>query len=286
MKNQITIKDSMLFEVFKSFYTITGIKIVLFDVNYQEILSYPQTNCDFCTLLGKNDFTAKKCTKCNIQAFQQCKQSQQLSMYICHADLVEAVSPIIDDRGVTRGYLMIGQISTTSDKEALKQKLRNYLDSNNIDYSSENTDKLFKIKRYTNEQILASTKILDMCTKYILYNDYVSYEKETFLDKLDEYIQKHIKENLSIEILMEEFSLPRNALYNLSKKYINVGIAEYIKQYKLNYAITLLKETNYPISKVAIECGFSDYSYFCRVFKKEIGVSAHKYRQKLQMTAA
>ena len=46
----------------------------------------------------------------------------------------------------------------------------------------------------------------------------------------------------------------------------------------IQQAQKLLKETAWPITRVASESGFADYNYFCRVFKKETGISARKYR--------
>ena len=36
---------------------------------------------------------------------------------------------------------------------------------------------------------------------------------------------------------------------------------------------TLLSETKLPVSEIASLCGFADYNYFSRVFKKKYGIS-------------
>jgi len=35
----------------KDFYLLTGIRIVLFDSDYTELLSYPETHCQFCAYM-------------------------------------------------------------------------------------------------------------------------------------------------------------------------------------------------------------------------------------------
>ena len=57
-----------------------------------------------------------------------------------------------------------------------------------------------------------------------------------------------------------------------------MGIAAYIKKLRMEKAKELLKQTDLTISQVAAQTGFSDYNYFCRVFKKETGIPAKKYR--------
>ncbi len=57
-----------------------------------------------------------------------------------------------------------------------------------------------------------------------------------------------------------------------------MGIASYIKKLRLEKAKELLTQTDLTVSQVAMEAGFSDYNYFCRIFKKETGLPAGKYR--------
>lgn len=65
----------------------------------------------------------------------------------------------------------------------------------------------------------------------------------------------------------------------MSMKYLGIGIAKYIKNKKLNKAKDLLKNTEDSIYDISMKVGFSDYNYFCRTFKKEVTISAKKYRE-------
>ena len=38
-----------------------------------------------------------------------------------------------------------------------------------------------------------------------------------------------------------------------------------------------------PIREVALKCGFSDYNYFCRSFKKYMGIPAKKFRNSFDI---
>ena len=40
-------------ELMENFYTLTGIRIVLFDSEFNEILSFPSNEVSFCSLLQK-----------------------------------------------------------------------------------------------------------------------------------------------------------------------------------------------------------------------------------------
>ena len=49
----ILIQKSKLYEVLHSFYTLTGIRIAVFNEWHHEIAAYPQELCDFCQKIGK-----------------------------------------------------------------------------------------------------------------------------------------------------------------------------------------------------------------------------------------
>ena len=57
--------------------------------------------------------------------------------------------------------------------------------------------------------------------------------------------------------------------------------SNYILDYRINYASYLLKESSGPIGDIAMECGFNNFSYFIRTFRKHFGVSPRQYRQKM-----
>ena len=72
--------------------------------------------------------------------------------------------------------------------------------------------------------------------------------------------------------------MSRSQLYLFSNKYLGTGIAEYIRQQRIDHAKKLLKTTDLPITEVAKQSGFLDYTYFYRVFKKVTGHSPKNYR--------
>ncbi|MGQ9494492.1 MAG: helix-turn-helix transcriptional regulator [Anaerolineae bacterium] len=53
----------------------------------------------------------------------------------------------------------------------------------------------------------------------------------------------------------------------------------YLNRYRIQQAKELLKRTDSTITRIATEVGFSDGSYFARVFQREEGVSPSAYRR-------
>ena len=81
-----------------------------------------------------------------------------------------------------------------------------------------------------------------------------------------------------VEQIARDFGISRSRLYASFYKYLGCGLAHYIRKLRMEKARTLLKDTDQTVSRIAALCGFSDYNYFCRIFKKENGLSAKKYR--------
>lgn len=66
---------------------------------------------------------------------------------------------------------------------------------------------------------------------------------------------------------------------NFTQKY---GIApkEYLIERKIEYAKSLLRESDASIKEIAISVGYVDQLYFSRIFKKKEGLSPLEYRKK------
>jgi len=55
--------------------------------------------------------------------------------------------------------------------------------------------------------------------------------------------------------------------------------SDYMKEYKLNHAIELLKNTDMSISDIAYQSGFSDAGYFGKCFRKRYNMSPREFQK-------
>jgi len=65
----------------------------------------------------------------------------------------------------------------------------------------------------------------------------------------------------------------------LFKEAAGIPLGSYIQNYRLNYAMSLLRTTDMPVAAIAEEAGFGSPQAFSRVFKKETGKPPRIYRQ-------
>lgn len=275
-------KDALL-DLLRDFYILTGIQIVIYDIEGNGLVGWPGVRCPFCSLMYQNPITAEKCEKSNKKSFRKCLATGQLNIYKCHAGLVEATAPLIDN-GLVIGYVMFGQISDLSTKADLKEHLTSVLNNYNIPLPEDASEQaaIYQVSRKTPDQIRAAGKILEACTFYVFLKEIVQMQRQNFMHNMNEFLMAHLSEDLSVARLMSEFHISRNKLYEASERYLGVGIASYIKTLRITEAKRLLKETTLTVSEISARIGFTDYNYFHRVFKAQTGISANKFRKLYQ----
>ena len=263
-----------LAELMQHFYTLTGIRIVLFDEEYQEIFAYPEECLPFCLQMRKNPQFFKLCCESDQNSFKTCKKTGKLVLYHCHANLIEATAPIINN-GAIIGYIMFGQVSGSKEKEEFRTQLlalaKNYGDC---------TEELVRKVKFKNEkQLIAASKILEACTSYILLKEIIKPSRVERFSAIDAYISEHLAENITVSSICKQFYISRTQLYALCKRYIPTGIAAHIKTKRLIRAKELLQTTDMTVTEIAKAVGFSDYNYFLKSFKKHFGVHTKSVRK-------
>ncbi|MCQ2432125.1 MAG: PocR ligand-binding domain-containing protein [Clostridia bacterium] len=273
----LTLKNDELLDLMKDFYTLTGIRFVLFDECYQEILAYPEAGTPFCSFMRKNADFDRCCRESDRIAFETCRGTKELTVYECHAGLIEATAPLTEN-GTIIGYIMFGQIADKGGKDAFLARLCDYCRN----FTDEDTLRALtpKIRYKEKKQVSAAAKILDACTGYILLKEMVSPSRQKLFEELDAYVSGHLSENLTMESLCRIFGISRTRLYEAIKPYAHDGIALWIKGKRLEAAKRYLAETDMSISEISEAVGFADYTYFLRVFRKVTGISPKAYRKE------
>jgi AraC-like DNA-binding protein len=273
----LNLNKESLSDLMKDFFLLTGIKIALFDAAGNEILSYPEQHCPFCTLIRSTENGEKQCLRSNQKSFVRCQNTKQLEVFHCHAGLIETTAPLIDNSTVI-GYIMFGQITDRENPAEVTAMLKDVIRDFCLDQHGYNAS-IYAITVKNREQIQAAAKILEACTFYILLKDMISLQRENFIQNLNTFLLEHLSEDLSVDRLTAEFHISKNKLYDSCSRYLSVGIAAHIKQLRITEAKRLLKTTDLSVHEISDKVGFSDYNYFCRVFKKETGISAGSYRK-------
>lgn len=115
--------------------------------------------------------------------------------------------------------------------------------------------------------------------------DMLSSERNSIESSVDivKLIKKYVKEHLNEEIAMVDLAemVHMNAQYmvRIFKKQEGISVLEYITLERIQTAKILLQETDYSIYQVADAVGYSNYSYFTRIFKKIEKITPQEYKK-------
>ena len=96
--------------------------------------------------------------------------------------------------------------------------------------------------------------------------------------KVKQYVRSHYRERITLKILADHVFLSPAYLSSMFKQETGDSLINYINQVRVEASKPLLSGTDRLLADIAQECGFSDQSYFAKVFKKQAGMPPGKYR--------
>ncbi len=106
-------------------------------------------------------------------------------------------------------------------------------------------------------------------------------EHSHFIEEAIKYIGINFREKLTLEMVATKVFVNPKYFSHVFKKEMGIAFTEYIIQLRIQYACRLLETTNYQAYRISIECGFSDPSYFNRVFCAKMNMTPQNYRKNI-----
>lgn len=115
-----------------------------------------------------------------------------------------------------------------------------------------------------------------------LFEDRVRF---AHLDPLTVKITSYINANLAKKITLDDVGRLTffSPIYcdTVFKRETGRSIIDYLLERRIDEAKKYLMDITLPLARVAELCGFADYNYFCRVFKKRVGITPTAYRKAM-----
>lgn len=93
------------------------------------------------------------------------------------------------------------------------------------------------------------------------------------------YIHQHYHEPISRSVLAEHVAITERYLTLCFRQELGITPMMYLNRYRVKQAKLLLAKGNQSITDVALDVGFSDSSYFNRVFKQETGITPGAFQR-------
>ncbi len=102
--------------------------------------------------------------------------------------------------------------------------------------------------------------------------DRKSYSFDSQIADILQYINHNLKEDLSVDNLASRYYISKYHLMRKFKEETGFTLHNYIVNKRLLMARTLISE-GMPVTKAALESGFSEYSTFSRAYRKQFGTA-------------
>lgn len=84
-------------------------------------------------------------------------------------------------------------------------------------------------------------------------------------------------QNISLETVAERCNVTYEYLSSLFTKELGIKFTTCLTQYRISQAKKMLSHGTSKIYEVSLHCGYEDVHYFCKVFKKQVGMSPTEY---------
>lgn len=93
------------------------------------------------------------------------------------------------------------------------------------------------------------------------------------------YLDRHFTEDITVESVAAAMFLNKDYLSHVFKDETGYTVIGYVISLRINRAKVLLAESDQSITDIAAACGYTDFSYFSRLFKKHAKASPSEFRK-------
>ena len=256
--------------VLDDFCHVTGIRISLCDAKGRAVTRSARQD-DFCQL-WQEICGEERCHACDAMLFRESLGTGKPSLHRCHSGLLDMCVPVLSE-GVLLAYLIMGRIRTNREMPA---SLGSFLPTEVLPRAQA----LYKeLPLYTPQNAERAANLAAILASYILSENLILTQKSETAEKLIAYIDAHLGEELCADQICRDMHVSRTMLYRLFDHHMGCGVGQYICARRMEVARDLLAHTDLPVRNVGEQIGISNYTYFCRLFKKNNGISPLQYRK-------
>lgn len=145
---------------------------------------------------------------------------------------------------------------------------------------------LYLVEKYNGrETALYCSKVLQIDIErnsqapFILFDGLKDHKDDT-IRNVQEFIELHISDRLTIELLAQRCAMDRINFSRRFKKATQLSPADYIQRIRVEAAKRNFESTDRQVNEVMYDVGYSDVKAFRQIFKKVVGMTPGDYRSK------
>ncbi|HGV3233028.1 TPA: regulatory protein PocR [Escherichia coli] len=300
MISAATLNSELINKIAQDFAQATSLAVVVVNIHGDEI-SELFNFTPFCQMMRQHPQLITRCRMSDRCGGLEASKSDQPCIYRCHAGLTDFSIPLVI-AGHLVGFVLCGQVRLRNDDVDL-------VDILNVDdcwqADPELLNEFRKVPEMDYSRVMASADLLKLIVENCLkkqLNFVVIKENKSQSDSVRQtrapnphdnkmkkalrYIDAHLSDDLRLEDVASHVYLSPYYFSKLFKKYHGIGFNAWVNQQRMASARELLCHSDWSIASIARNLGFSQTSYFCKVFRQTYQVTPQVYRQQVSENTA
>lgn len=221
----------------------------------------------------------------------------------------EGKTPVLESNSLSENVARWMRLMENNQFDTLEESIFSFLDYNaslnrlNLETLSEFHQELAKIffvyshnhkidimglfsAEYTYNDYMGSFKNIESLKKGVSYlkNAISSAPREDAakdtVPRAIDFILSNLSRDISVKDVADYVSFSPEYFSKLFKKETGENVKNYILRVKVEAAKDLLKNPNIPISMIALELGYGNFSHFTQMFRKHESITPSEYRKQ------
>lgn len=94
------------------------------------------------------------------------------------------------------------------------------------------------------------------------------------------YVAAHYREDISMRQIAQQLGYEYHYLSRIFHQTTNSGFREFVNCHRAEYARSMIRNSDAPLSQIALDAGFQNVRSFDRAFLKATGMTPQEYRKK------
>ena len=111
-------------------------------------------------------------------------------------------------------------------------------------------------------------------------NKSISTERQIIHDAV-KYIKENLTADLSLATVALHYGFSPIYFHNLFKSATGKTLRDYVESERIKKAATMIVSSDFTLTKIAYECGFSSQSYFSYAFKRKMKLTPREYAKSV-----
>lgn len=141
---------------------------------------------------------------------------------------------------------------------------------------------LARFQEVQQDSFAIKAQLYDIAARYVagaVFNGF-GHPGEPLLYELVQYVNVHFTESLTLGALARRFGYNYRYLSGVINRAFGVSFSKVLRQYRVDLACRLLRESELSVTEMAGRCGFETLRSFNRSFKEETGLTPTEYRRQ------